>query len=112
MALPIEVQIKVLKSIDWDNLQKEKLGLCYAIRKSIINNGMLSCSDRISLYIPLFTYENARRYADAHYCFNTTGYWWKISGYSEMDYLTAFSNRKRFINWIVEQLENIIKNEE
>jgi hypothetical protein len=91
MGLTNKEQIKILKSVREDIC--ETFGLCSLthckIRKWLNFSGKV-CTDS---YIPLFTRENAVKYANA----STSGaYWWSNSPYD-------FKNRVKFLDWVIKE---------
>ena len=92
--LPIEDQIEILRAVKKDVLETPFYeGLCHWIKyriDRIYHNGYLI--QRIDDYIPLFTIENAMKYAGA----KQKLFWW-----------TRYDNKNRllFLDWMINKLE-------
>ena len=106
MALSIKTQIKVLENINWkadDNFNSSKCfyehGLCELITESLDSLGILH-GNKLESYIPLFTKENAIKYANAREL-NWLNYWWSVASKE----FPPYHYRKLFVNWMIEELE-------
>lgn len=105
MALPVRAQIMVLENINWkadDNLKNSDCfyehGLCELIAESLDNLGILH-GNKLESYIPLFTKENAFKYANAREV-NWFTYWWPITSKEFQPY----HYRKYFVSWMIQEL--------
>jgi hypothetical protein len=105
MELTNKEQIKVLKrarvKVFWREID---FWLCPIISGTLeemlpIDNfgkTKVVANSQIAEYIPLFTYENAVKYANAKE--DALGYWW--------DYYDDKDNRLKFIDWMIGELND------
>ena len=100
MKLTNKQQIDVLESVleDLVSGNAEWSGLCIFLLYELSKRGHIYYRempfDRIRLFIPLFTIENAVAFgADIN---NGLSYWWPLPG---------ISSRVKFLKWMIEQLK-------
>lgn len=86
-------RIDVLKEAYKLLKKHEEPGICFAIRRVFLNNGVTN--DKIWDYFPLFTLENAKKFGARDKIF-----WWKKYKYG------LFSGRQRFMRWLIKQYKN------
>lgn len=106
--ISLEKQVEVLEKA------KSKLhvgGLCNDIDKALLDlvedklpkkNMFRQSPDKyVSMYIPLFKFENAKAFGGAK---DIGGFWWEYKPYD-------FDSRLIFLNWMIEQIKTEIEND-
>jgi hypothetical protein len=87
-------QIEVLKTVR-GRVEYRKLGLCHTICNVLELFGISVPPSLISCYIPLFTRENAIKYAGAN---SSNIYWWPYGAYDRV-------SRLQFLDFMINELK-------
>lgn len=99
-TLTTEEQIQVIKEARKRVLNKKNnFCLCYMLKQALIKiYGKITLLNEIQNYIPLFTKENAIKFAQAKPDYS--GFWWKRYNYKD---------RLAFLDWMISELEKQLK---
>jgi hypothetical protein len=97
MEFDKNLQIEILESVK-DQIRSKRDCLCELIRSQIQKKiQRMMFYTEIREFIPLFTYENAVKHADA-LAGRENKYWWS---YWDFD----FENRIKFLDWMIGELK-------
>lgn len=93
-----QVQIDVLRNIDWETMIDENGGLCWGITDALytIIDIIVSYEDLRS-YIPLFTIKNANKFGAKRAIF-----WFARNE-------QGYQQRRNFVNWMIQELERKVE---
>ena len=100
-----EQQIEILESIRWKEMKALKEGLCWGITSAIRNYKLIfeenfKYGDNIAnpeRFIPLFTYDNAKKFFFVKKSYRW--FWWPRN-------FIGYFIRKRFVKWMIKQLKD------
>lgn len=88
-------QIRILESIDWNEMEDQYEGLCYTLCQGLKKYKKIPNYRYIELieYFPLFTNQNAQQFGAAN-----KPHWWELNSF-------GYIKRKEFVNWMISELK-------